>query len=130
MEDWAIRSGPSVEFFLHIEVKQQARSSQDWKTITKLLQTEKAKDELSESDATNLVRLLNASVKKVRGESLVKETTGKAAHLTKAQKVRNTFPPLRSPDFDVEKQVSVSKFMGTLRVTELGLLLDCLYGPL
>jgi hypothetical protein len=61
---------------------------QDWKTITKVLLTERAKDELPESDATNLVRLLNASVKKVHGEKLVKDTDGKAVHVTKAQRVR------------------------------------------
>jgi hypothetical protein len=61
---------------------------QDWKTITKVLLTERAKDELPESDATNLVRLLNASVKKVHGEKLVKDTDGKAIHVTKAQRVR------------------------------------------
>lgn len=43
--------------------------------------------ELSDSDATNLVRLLCASVKKAVGERIVPATDNRRQYYTKAQKV-------------------------------------------
>lgn len=43
--------------------------------------------ELSDSDATNLVRLLCASVKKAVGERILTATDNRKQYFTKAQKV-------------------------------------------
>ena len=56
---------------------------QDWKCIISML----LDDELSDNDATNLVRLLCASVKKAVGERIVPATDNRKQYYTKAQKV-------------------------------------------
>lgn len=43
--------------------------------------------EVTDVDATNLVRLLNASAKKAVGEKIVPSTDNRKPHYTKAQKV-------------------------------------------
>lgn len=47
--------------------------------------------ELTDVDATNLIRLLNASVKKAVGERIVLATDNRKHYYNKAQKVRNLF---------------------------------------
>jgi len=60
---------------------------QDWKCIITLLLDENPSVELSDSDATNLVRLLCASVKKAVGERIVPATDNRKQYYNKAQKV-------------------------------------------
>lgn len=43
--------------------------------------------EVTDIDATNLVRLLHASARKAVGEKIVPSIEGRKAHCTKAQKV-------------------------------------------
>lgn len=43
--------------------------------------------EITDVDATNLVRLLNSSAKKAVGEKIVPSTDNRKPHYTKAQKV-------------------------------------------
>lgn len=45
--------------------------------------------EFTDADATNLVRLLNASAKKAVGEKIIPSTDNRKPHHTKAQKVWN-----------------------------------------
>lgn len=44
--------------------------------------------ELSDADATNLIRLLSASIKKAVGEKIVPATDNRKQYYSKAQKVR------------------------------------------
>lgn len=60
---------------------------QDWKCIISMLLDESPSVELSDSDATNLVRLLCASVKKAIGERIVPATDNRKHYYNKAQKV-------------------------------------------
>lgn len=46
--------------------------------------------ELTDEDATNLIRLLCASVKKAVGERIVPATDNRKQYYNKAQKVRNS----------------------------------------
>lgn len=64
---------------------------QDWKCIISMLLDENPLVELTDEDATNLVRLLNASVKKAVGERIVPATDNRKHHYNKAQKVRNSW---------------------------------------
>lgn len=54
--------------------------------------------ELSDADATNLIRLLSASIKKSVGEKIVPATDNRKQYYSKAQKVRKPFidPSFRS----------------------------------
>ncbi|CAH9111509.1 unnamed protein product [Cuscuta epithymum] len=61
----------------------------DWKCIISLLLEEDTSIELSDADATNLIRLLSASIKKAVGEKIVPATDNKKQHYNKAQ--RETF---------------------------------------
>lgn len=72
---------------------------QDWKCIISMLLDENPLIELSDEDATNLVRLLCSSVKKAVGERIVPATDNRKPHYSKAQKVRKftlSFIPLFS----------------------------------
>ena len=60
---------------------------QDWKCIISVLLDENPSIELTEIDATNLIRLLCASVKKAVGERIVPVTDNRKQYYTKAQKV-------------------------------------------
>lgn len=63
---------------------------QDWKCIISMLLDENPLIELTDDDATNLVRLLCASVKKAVGERIVPATDNRKQYYTKAQKVCNS----------------------------------------
>lgn len=54
--------------------------------MTAMLLDERPSDELTDGDATNLVRVLSASVKKSIGEKIVPTSDHRKASLTKAQK--------------------------------------------
>jgi hypothetical protein len=61
---------------------------QDWKCMTTMLLEDPTNKELNEEDATILVRVLLASVKKAVGEKIVPSMEQRKPHsLTKAQKV-------------------------------------------
>lgn len=61
---------------------------QDWKRILSMLLEERLSAELSDVDATNLIRLLFASIRKAVGEKIVPASDNKKQYYTKAQKVR------------------------------------------
>nr|GMD25037.1 sister-chromatid cohesion protein 3 [Ipomoea batatas] len=58
----------------------------DWKCIISMLLEEDTSIELSDADATNLIRLLSASIKKSVGEKIVPATDNRKQYYTKAQK--------------------------------------------
>lgn len=60
---------------------------QDWKCIISMLLDENPMIELTDVDATNLVRLFHASTKKAVGERIVPATDNRKQYYTKAQKV-------------------------------------------
>ncbi|XP_061366461.1 sister-chromatid cohesion protein 3 [Gastrolobium bilobum] len=62
------------------------KAIKDWKCIISMLLDENPLVELSDSDATNLVRLLCASVKKAVGERIVPATDNRKQYYNKAQK--------------------------------------------
>jgi len=62
---------------------------QDWKCIISMLLDENPLIELTDDDATNLVRLLSASVRKAVGERIVPASDTRKQYYNKAQKVRN-----------------------------------------
>lgn len=62
---------------------------QDWKCIISMLLDENPLIELTDEDATNLVRLLSASVQKAVGERIVPATDNRKQYFSKAQKVCN-----------------------------------------
>lgn len=59
--------------------------------MTAMLLDERPSDELIDGDATNLVRVLSASVKKSIGEKIVSTSDHRKVSLTKAQKVFSRF---------------------------------------
>lgn len=58
----------------------------DWKRILSMLLEEELSAELSDADATNLIRLLFASIRKAVGEKIVPASDNKKQYYTKAQK--------------------------------------------
>lgn len=58
----------------------------DWKCIISMLLDENPQIELTDDDATNLIRLLSASVKKAVGEKIVPATDNRKQYHNKAQK--------------------------------------------
>ncbi|KZV32380.1 sister-chromatid cohesion protein 3 [Dorcoceras hygrometricum] len=58
----------------------------DWKCIIHMLLEDSPSAELDDADATNLIRLLFASIKKAVGERIVPATDNRNPHVTKAQK--------------------------------------------
>lgn len=58
----------------------------DWKRILSMLLEERLSAELSDVDATNLIRLLFASIRKAVGEKIVPASDNKKQYYTKAQK--------------------------------------------
>lgn len=73
-----------VEKNIHLRIM----SLQDWKRILSMLLEEELSAELSDADATNLIRLLFASIRKAVGEKIVPASDNKKQYYTKAQKVR------------------------------------------
>ncbi|XP_009761977.1 sister-chromatid cohesion protein 3 isoform X2 [Nicotiana tabacum] len=58
----------------------------DWKCILSMLLEEEPSAELSDVDATNLIRLLAASIRKAVGEKIVPASDNRKQYYTKAQK--------------------------------------------
>ncbi|KNA23818.1 hypothetical protein SOVF_021720 [Spinacia oleracea] len=68
------------------DVWEYMMAMKDWKCIISALLDENPSIELTEIDATNLIRLLFASVKKAVGERIVPATDHRKQYYTKAQK--------------------------------------------
>ncbi|XP_075102276.1 sister-chromatid cohesion protein 3-like isoform X1 [Nicotiana tabacum] len=58
----------------------------DWKCILSMLLEEEPSAELSDVDATNLIRLLSASIRKAVGEKIVPASDNRKQYYTKAQR--------------------------------------------
>ncbi|KAH9612413.1 hypothetical protein KSS87_005628 [Heliosperma pusillum] len=68
------------------DVWEYMNAMKDWKCIISTLLNENPSIELTETDATNLIRLLCASIKKAVGERIVPATDNRKQYYTKAQK--------------------------------------------
>ncbi|KAG2406635.1 Sister-chromatid cohesion protein [Vigna angularis] len=77
---------PILSIYVIDDVWEYMAAIKDWKCIITMLLDENPSVELSDSDATNLVRLLCASVKKAVGERIVPATDNRKPYYSKAQK--------------------------------------------
>ncbi|KAK7378918.1 hypothetical protein VNO80_04367 [Phaseolus coccineus] len=77
---------PILSIYVIDDVWEYMAAIKDWKCIITMLLDENPSVELSDSDATNLVRLLCASVKKAVGERIVPATDNRKQYYSKAQK--------------------------------------------
>ncbi|KAK7337377.1 hypothetical protein VNO77_17946 [Canavalia gladiata] len=77
---------PILSIYVIDDVWEYMTAIKDWKCIISMLLDENPSVELSDSDATNLVRLLCASVKKAVGERIVPATDNRKQYYNKAQK--------------------------------------------
>ncbi|KAG4393985.1 hypothetical protein AAZX31_03G187600 [Glycine max] len=77
---------PILSIYVIDDVWEYMTAIKDWKCIISMLLDESPSVELSDSDATNLVRLLCASVKKAIGERIVPATDNRKHYYNKAQK--------------------------------------------
>ncbi|KAK9726183.1 hypothetical protein RND81_05G196200 [Saponaria officinalis] len=68
------------------DVWEYMSAMKDWKCIISTLLDENPAIDLTETDATNLIRLLCASIKKAVGERIVPATDNRKQYYTKAQK--------------------------------------------
>ncbi|KAL2894271.1 Sister-chromatid cohesion protein 3 [Bienertia sinuspersici] len=79
-------SDPILITYVIDDVWGYMKAMKDWKCIISALLDENPSIELTEIDATNLIRLLCASVKKAVGERIVPATDNRKQYYTKAQK--------------------------------------------
>ncbi|KAL2345358.1 hypothetical protein Fmac_006643 [Flemingia macrophylla] len=77
---------PILSIYVIDDVWEYMTAIKDWKCIISMLLDENPSVELSDSDATNLVRLLCASVRKAVGERIVPTTDNRKQYYNKAQK--------------------------------------------
>nr|XP_011458653.1 PREDICTED: sister-chromatid cohesion protein 3 isoform X2 [Fragaria vesca subsp. vesca] len=77
---------PILSVYVIDDVWEYMNAMKDWKCIISMLLDENPLIELTDEDATNLVRLLCASVKKAVGERIVPATDNRKPYYTKAQK--------------------------------------------
>ncbi|KAK9945465.1 hypothetical protein M0R45_010980 [Rubus argutus] len=77
---------PVLSVYVIDDVWEYMKAMKDWKCIISMLLDENPLIELTDDDATNLVRLLCASVKKAVGERIVPATDNRKPNFTKAQK--------------------------------------------
>ncbi|KAJ7977482.1 sister-chromatid cohesion protein 3 [Quillaja saponaria] len=79
---------PILSIYVIDDVWEYMKAMKDWKCIVSILLDEKTLPELSydDDDATNLVRLLCASVKKAVGERIVPASDNRKQYYSKAQK--------------------------------------------
>ncbi|KAK7845117.1 sister-chromatid cohesion protein 3, partial [Quercus suber] len=80
---------PILSIYVIDDVWEYMKAMKDWKCIISMLLDENPLIELTDDDATNLVRLLCASVKKAVGERIVPATDNRKQYYTKAQKCRD-----------------------------------------
>ncbi|KAL6564273.1 peptidyl-prolyl cis-trans isomerase precursor [Orobanche minor] len=77
---------PILSSYVIDDVWEYMGAMKDWKCIIHMLLSDKPSTELEDADATNLIRLLFASVRKAVGERIVPATDNRNPHHTKAQK--------------------------------------------
>lgn len=77
---------PVLSSYVIDDVWDYMGAMKDWKCIIHMLLEDSPSAELEDADATNLIRLLYASIKKAVGERIVPATDNRNPHLTKAQK--------------------------------------------
>lgn len=77
---------PVLSSYVIDDVWDYMGAMKDWKCIIHMLLEDSPSAELEDADATNLIRLLSASIKKAVGERIVPATDNRNPHLTKAQK--------------------------------------------
>lgn len=79
-------SDPILITYVIDDVWEYMKAMKDWKCIISMLLDENPSIELTETDATNLIRLLCASVTKAVGERIVPATDNRKQYYNKAQK--------------------------------------------
>ncbi|KAJ6827296.1 sister-chromatid cohesion protein 3 [Iris pallida] len=77
---------PILSAYVIDDVWDDMNAMKDWKCIISMLLDENPMIELTDVDATNLVRLLHASARKAVGEKIVPATDNRKQNYTKAQK--------------------------------------------
>lgn len=77
---------PILSLYVIDDVWDYMGAMKDWKCIIGMLLEDNPSAELNDVDATNLIRLLSASVRKAVGERIVPATDNRKQHFTKAQK--------------------------------------------
>ncbi|KAG6588517.1 Sister-chromatid cohesion protein 3, partial [Cucurbita argyrosperma subsp. sororia] len=77
---------PILSIYVVDDVWEYMKAMKDWKCIISMLLDENPLIELTDEDATNLVRLLSASIKKAVGERIVPATDNRKQYFNKAQK--------------------------------------------
>uniref|UniRef100_A0A7N0ULZ7 Cohesin subunit SA-3 n=1 Tax=Kalanchoe fedtschenkoi TaxID=63787 RepID=A0A7N0ULZ7_KALFE len=77
---------PILSTYVIDDIWEYMEAMKDWKTIVSMLLDENPSIELTDEDATNLIRLLCASAKKAVGERIVPATDNRKQHYTKAQR--------------------------------------------
>uniref|UniRef100_A0A2P2M8D1 SCD domain-containing protein n=1 Tax=Rhizophora mucronata TaxID=61149 RepID=A0A2P2M8D1_RHIMU len=77
---------PILSVYVIDDVWEYMKAMKDWKCIISMLLDENPLIELTDDDATNLVRLLSASVKKAVGERIVPASDNRKQYYNKAQK--------------------------------------------
>ncbi|XP_073066132.1 sister-chromatid cohesion protein 3-like [Primulina eburnea] len=77
---------PVLSSYVIDDVWDYMGAMKDWECIIRMLLEDSPSAELDDADATNLIRLLFASIKKAVGERIVPATDNRNPHLTKAQK--------------------------------------------
>ncbi|MCL7023817.1 hypothetical protein MKW94_013499, partial [Papaver nudicaule] len=106
---------PILVTYVIDDVWDYMKDMKDWKYIVAMLLDEKPRNDFTDVDATNLVRLLHASAKKAVGERIVPATDNRKQYYNKAQKealennrrditlaMMNTYPQLL-PKFMADK---------------------------
>lgn len=77
---------PILSIYVIDDVWEYMKAMKDWKCIISMLLDENPLIDLSDDDATNLIRLLSASVKKAVGERIVPASDNRKQYYNKAQK--------------------------------------------
>ncbi|KAH8489459.1 hypothetical protein H0E87_024907 [Populus deltoides] len=77
---------PILSIYVIDDVWEYMKAMKDWKCIISMLLDENPLIELTDDDATNLVRLLSASVRKAVGERIVPASDTRKQYYNKAQK--------------------------------------------
>ncbi|KAI3449562.1 hypothetical protein Pfo_006227 [Paulownia fortunei] len=77
---------PILSSYVIDDVWEYMGAMKDWKCIIRMFLADNPSAELEDVDATNLIRLLFASIRKAVGERIVPATDNRNPHYTKAQK--------------------------------------------
>ncbi|CAN0857602.1 Sister-chromatid cohesion protein 3 [Linum grandiflorum] len=77
---------PILSVYVIDDVWEYMKAMKDWKCIISMLLDENPRTELTDDDATNLVRLLFASIRKAVGERIVPSSDNRKQYYNKAQR--------------------------------------------